>query len=818
MHLLTTLMDTLDDHIYFKDTDSRFLLINKSHAGSFGLGSPEHAIGKTDFDFFTEEHAVKAFEDEKRVMRTEKPLMDEEKETWPDGGVSWASTTKYPLYDERGKLMGSFGLSRDITKQKQAEAELRESEERYRALVELAPAVVYRVDAEGRIVFISQAVEAWGYTPKELKGKLLEDLAHPDDAEKVRACLEAHRQGRETTTELELRVATKRKRRKGGKSQSVDVSLSCRSLWDAEGSPPLLVSAEGIIHDITERRRIEAELRAHRENLEDLVAERTAALKTANERLNQEIEERRNIEEALRAERDMAQMYLDTADTIIVVLDENGYVSLINRKGCELLGYPEKEILGSNWFERFLPADERPPTKEIFEALKAGDTQIAAYAENRVVTRQGELRTIAWHNATIVDAAGRPSGALSSGQDITESLLAEQRLRRSETFRAVGTLAGGVAVSFTNVLNIINGHANGLASNLAANPRLHADCMKLLAAARHAGDLTRRLMSVARAATTPEASEVEFLPLGQVVTDTVEFLRQTFKEREIDIRVVDADGMPLIRGDPSLLLDTLMAFLFNSAEAMSAGGTITIDAAERHVARPSRRANPEAQPGHYAVLRIRDTGAGMSPEVLSHIFDPFFTTKATHESFGLGLPFAQRIVNSLGGWISVRSRVGVGTSFRLFFPKAEVPAPEEKDGSGRQRRYSVLLLDDHEGARTMMRETLEKAGYEVHAAEDPRHAANLLDERVEDIALSVIDALLPGEAPPGHWLLEDILKKSPDAKVIVTSGFSLDYVRGILPLGGWQFLQKPFNASQLLEAVNGSVRGAESSGKGSRKR
>jgi PAS domain S-box-containing protein len=217
--LLGTLMDNLPDHIYFKDRQSRFLRINRAHAIAFGLSDPGQAVGKTDFDFFAAEHAQQAYNDEQEVITTGKPMTaKEEKETWPDGRVTWASTTKMPFRDANGAIIGTFGVSRDITERKQAEKVLEERTAYLNTLIDISPVGIAVLDKEERIQMCNPAFERlFLFSREEMQGFNLDELIIPTEL-----VPEAESLTRQTLGGASVH-ATSRRRRKDGTLVDVEI-------------------------------------------------------------------------------------------------------------------------------------------------------------------------------------------------------------------------------------------------------------------------------------------------------------------------------------------------------------------------------------------------------------------------------------------------------------------------------------------------------------------------------------------------------------------------------------------------------------------
>lgn len=923
--LFQVLMDGLPDSIYFKDTRSRFTMVNRRKAEKSGVDDPVDLVGKTDFDLFSEEHAGQAFEDEREVMRTGVPLIGkEERETWPDGSETWVSTTKMPLYDGQGDVAGTFGISRDITQRKRAEAEIRKREARFRALVELAPDIIFRLGPDGNIEFVSGAVRVYGYEPHDLLGKSFEDFFHPDDLPKALRGFVEQRTGSRATRDFEVRLRTRKPRR--GDGDYIHALVSARGIWDVpdkhiKRSAKTFLGTQGIIHDVTEQRRVaealreseqkfrslvettsdwiwvldargvytyaspkvkdllgyepsevmgkepfsfmpeaealrlravfadiagarraftglenvnlhkdgrevvlessgvpifdgsgvfqgyrgidrditdrrraEEELRKHRDHLEDLVQARTRELEDANRQLEREVRERRQAEKEIRRFQERLSGIFNSSKDAIGFFSVDGILQDVNEATCDLTGYSRDELLTGKKYQDLTPSEYHDYEARITaEILQSG---IPAEYEKEYIRKDGTRVPILSTTFVVRGDDGKPIGLASIVKDITERKWAERALRESERLEAVSALAGGVAHNFNNTISLISGLASSIAESLLPGTLGQRDAMKILDAARHAGELTRRLVRVAKA--SPSGGEVRLsdVSLQDVVQDTVELVAPNLAEKNIRIDVHHPERMPYVRGDANQLLDVLMNMFINASEAMPEGGTITVDCVDRRL--PRKREAGRGTGESYTALRIRDNGQGMSKDIRESIFDAFFTTKKEKGAFGLGLSVAQSMVRGMGGWIDVRSKQGSGSTFRIFLEKtASKPADVPVDESVAEQ--TILLVDDKDDVLAMMTRALETAGHKVYAADNAAEALDLYGQHKTDIGVCVVDGLLPGK--DGKAMLKTVLEDASGTGAILTSGFSRDHLRQRLKWGAWTFLQKPFTADQLVETV-----------------
>jgi two-component system cell cycle sensor histidine kinase/response regulator CckA len=363
---------------------------------------------------------------------------------------------------------------------------------------------------------------------------------------------------------------------------------------------------------------------------------------------------------------------------------------------------------------------------------------------------------------------------------------------------AVGTLARGIAHDFGNTISIIGGYASSMADSLLPNTRAHQDAIKILETSRHAREQTGHLLSIARASDSETPRKLHIVSLATVLEDATGLLGETLAEREILFEPAAKRRLALhVSADREQLIDVLMDLYLNAADAMTEGGTLSVNLSSRHIERPNIKLNPKAKKGQYVIVRVKDSGPGIPEDVIEHIFEPFFTTRESTAVKGLGLTVAQSTIQSWGGWIRVRSSHTAGTTFSIYLPKVDVPRSQST--SSISAGGTVLLIDDNEKDLREMSEILESSGFKVYTAKSPNSGLSLWRENAQKIDLAIIDLIMPNA--DGRDVIREISEKDPDVRLIITSGFSRDYVLGRVSQGGWLFVQKPIERDTLLSTV-----------------
>jgi signal transduction histidine kinase len=369
---------------------------------------------------------------------------------------------------------------------------------------------------------------------------------------------------------------------------------------------------------------------------------------------------------------------------------------------------------------------------------------------------------------------------------IAEHLAAEQ-LRRDEKLESIGRFAGGIAHDFNNLLTVINGYSDlALASVGGDEERLRAAIEQVRRAGERAAGLTQHLLAFSRR----QVLKPQVLDLNRIVAEYAPLLTRILGEAVV-VKLSLGAEVAAVRADPGQVGQIVLALALNGRDAMPSGGTIGI---KTQTVTIRERTPVDVEPGEYTVLSVTDSGEGMEPEVLRRIFDPFFTTKPPGEGTGLGLAAVHGIVEQSGGRTTVYSEPGLGTTFRIYLPaqqEREEPRSSEPAAGGER----VLLVEDNEAVRGLVRDMLLDRGYDVLVAAGPGQALALADG-LPELDLLVTDVVMP--EMNGRQLAERLAEGRPGLRVLYTSGYTDDAMiaRGVFERG-FTFLQKPFSIEEL---------------------
>jgi signal transduction histidine kinase/ActR/RegA family two-component response regulator len=398
------------------------------------------------------------------------------------------------------------------------------------------------------------------------------------------------------------------------------------------------------------------------------------------------------------------------------------------------------------------------------------------------------------------DVRGRITHFISNDRDITDRRHLELQLQQAQKMDAIGRLAGGVAHDFNNLLMVISAYAELLLESLAAGNPHRRRAQEILTASRRAADLTRQLLAFGR----KQMQSLQFLDLNRVLTDISRMLCRLIGE-DIQLEIVPARNLGRVRADPVQIEQIIMNLAANARDAMPTGGKLIIETLNVRLDEPYAQKHSMVPPGDYVLLAFSDTGLGIAPEHVAHIFEPFYTTKEEGHGTGLGLATVYGIVKQSNGFIWVYSEPGLGTTFKIYLPRAQkeadkiLPAPTLVDDYPRGSE-TVLLVEDEPAVRQSAREFLTMSGYTVLEANHGEEGLAVARSHSGPIHLLITDVIMPHTG--GSKLAEQLLAERPGIKVLFVSGYAEKTVlrQGPIDLSN-NFLQKPFSLRSLAHKV-----------------
>jgi PAS domain S-box-containing protein len=498
---------------------------------------------------------------------------------------------------------------------------------------------------------------------------------------------------------------------------------------------------------------------------------------------------------------------LESIDDGYFEVDLAGNLTFLNESTCRMLGYGRHELLGMN-YSQFMDAVTAEKVFQTFNAVYQTGEATRALDWKMIHKDKSECFVQALVSL-MRDPTGEPIGFRGLARDVTNQITAEKerkvleaRLQQAEKMKAIGTLAGGVAHDLNNVLSGIVSYPELLLMDLPEDSPLRKPILTIQKSGEKASAIVQDLLTLARRGVA--VSQV--INLNHVVDDYIkspEFMKIRAMYPEVDISVEPAANLLNMSGSPVHLSKSLMNIVNNAAEAMPAGGEIRIRTENRYIDRPVKGYEAIAA-GEYVVLTVSDDGIGISGADIERIFEPFYTKKVMGRSgSGLGMAVVWGTVKDHKGYIDVRSRLGKGTTFTLFFPvtrkpfaRQNAPLPREKYMG---RNESILVVDDVAEQREIASELLKKLGYTVAAVYSGEAAVDYL--KTARVDLVVLDMIMePGM--DGLETYRQILALHPGQKAIIASGFSeSDLVSEVQRLGAGVYVKKPYTTEEIGVAV-----------------
>jgi len=629
----------------------------------------------------------------------------------------------------------------------------------FRSLLENAREVVFVLNGEGRIKYVSPDVEVFlGYKPEEMVGRLVTDFISPEELFRAYRDYRAARSSEDYVPNIFTVVA-----RDG-----------TRQVWEGWGKNLLKDEAvEGFVMYV-----------------------RPVALNDLEKKiaLVRQLNEKTQLQESLRESEEKFRGLVENAVFGVYLLQDGRFV-YVNPRFAEMTGYSEEELISCVRPEDVIHPEDLPRARQGLRERLKGLVPKSHYAF-RIVTKGGETRQMEVYSSRM-KYRGKPA-AIVALLDVTEKQHLEERLRRVEKMEAMITLAGGVAHDLNNILGALYGFAELLMLKMGPDHEFKSYVEKIMESSRRGAAIVDDLLTMTRRGVKVE----EPVNINTVVIDylkTLEYERMSLYHPQARVNVQISEEIPIIMGSYAHILKSIMNLVSNAVEAMPKGGTVTVRTyCEKKDHLPARE---------YVVVEVTDEGEGICEEDLKRIFEPFYTKKVMGRSgTGLGLAVVWTTVSDHGGFIEVESKVGEGTCFRLYFPVAETRegiSEREEERVDKGNGESILVVDDVPAHLDLAKQILGEAGYTVETAESGEEALGKVRQKKYDLLL--LDMLMEPNMDGLETFLE-ILKIHPNQKIVLMSGFiETERVKEALRQGASSFLKKPYTRRQLIDAISRAI-------------
>lgn len=735
------LVESSRDLIFQLSIEGKFLFVNSIGATVFNLDR-QNVENYHLKDVFSSEVARFQMDTILRVIETKKALYIEHPFTVKNE-PKYYSTILVPIINLEKNVETIIGIGRDITERKQSEEALRESEMKYRTLIETSPDGISLMNKSGQILFANnRKAQMFGYTDvEEIIGTSAFDMFVPEHVEKAFA-VQNHLMKVGFIADVEFMM-----QRRDGSRFVAEITASV--VRDAEGS---IVGIMDVMRDITERKQAEEQLR----------------------KLSRAI---------------------DQSPSAIIITDVEGNIEYVNPRFANLTGYEFAEVEGKN--PKLLKSGEKSKEeyKELWETILSGKEWRGEFRNKK---KNGDLY---WEGAVIspiTNVNGKITHFVAVKEDITERKNLESQLLRAQRMESLGVLAGGIAHDLNNVLSPIMLSID-LLKDRATDDRSIRLLNTIESSAVRGKEIIKQVLTFARGL---EGKKVT-IQLKPILKEILHMLNETFP-KSINISLDIREELWFVSGNITQIHQVLLNLCVNARDAMPQGGDLKLSASNMILDENYAGMNIDAKKGQYLKIGVRDTGIGIPAHLHDKIFEPFFTTKEVGKGTGLGLSTVHSIIKTHGGFIEFESEVSKGTTFNVYLPAVQSAETEKSESSSFRLPAGngelIMVVEDENSILEITQQTLEYYNYKVVTARDGTEAISQFAAVGNDVKVVITDIMMP--VLDGIATARTLRKLQPGVKIILTSGLkSIDPTTELSDLQVQAFLQKPYTAEKLLSTI-----------------
>ncbi len=655
--------------------------------------------------------------------------------------IAWHNSI---LHNKDGKIIATLGSGEDITERKIAQEKIERSERMFRGIYDNANDGICLVDADAKSFFMcnNKFCEMLGYTEVELKKMHVKDI-HPQEI--LESIYQLIKDGIDKTNVFAKDIPAVKK---NGEVFYSDISGASVPMMDKK-------YVIGMFRDSTERRETDLELKR---------------------------------------QHDFVTNVIETTPAFFIVVDLEGNTVSMNSAILAALGYQLEEVVGKPFLSTFVPKREWDQQLETFKEYTKNEKP--AIYDSHLVTRDGNELLVEWHSRSIFDSRRRQKQFFAIGLNITERKKLETQLLQAQKMQTLGTLAGGVAHDYNNLLVGVLGFASIISASPDASATTRSHAAQIENTARRMADLTRQLLGFGRGGKWT----TRILDVNDSIRESIKIVHGSL-HREISLKLRLSPQPCCIEGDPGQILQVITNCCINAIEATGSGGAISIKTKAKFFPKPSGEVFDEWKPGDYVHIEITDNGCGMSQETLAKMFEPYFSTKS--QGRGLGMAAVFGIIKNHQGWLSVDTESGTGTHMHIYLPRVEGEPQKMPTGeialTMEKSSGKIIVIDDEQVVRQLCRNVLRKVGYNVLTAHSGNQGLRLL-EKHPDCDLLLLDMVIP--RPSGNKVFKKARAMYPNLKILLTSGHD-DHgdIAKLIKKDAVGFLAKPFAAEELANRI-----------------